>query len=621
MEHISKEDIQNKEKKAIELVNEKRFIEAEMIFSEMSLLENDNPDHLNNLGNVLKEQKKYQEASKAYKKALEMDNQSPDILINLATTKGYLNEFEDALDLYDKGIKLIKRDNSLLAMAYNNQGITLKRKGDSSRALESYKKALSLNSQYIPALYNLALLHQDNGDFLSAIKLHKKVLSIDETFLSSLGKIYTLERYICVWRNFHELNKKDINQIKALGISPRDVWFTFDDPSLDIEIAKNFCDLNFTKQSRKLYLKKKNKIRVGYFSSDFRYHPVSLLLSEVLKLHNREDFVIYAYSLFNLKDDFYTKKIKNAVDKFIDVSAITNRELVDLVRNDDIDIAIDLMGHTQYARTQIFAERIAPIQISFLGYSGTMGSTFMDYIIADKTLIEEKEKDYYSEQILYLEKSAICFDDNFKNKYKQIKYKGEDLPNTGFIFACFNNNYKISPEEFDIWMRLLKKIEGSYLFLKSSNVTSKNNLLKEVWSRDIPSKRILFAEYTDLNNHLARHEKADLFLDTFCYNAGSTAVISLLSGLPLLTLKGKSYHSRMTASLLRSLDLDELIAHNKNEYEEKAYFFATNPIEFKKIKEKLNSKLQNPRYFNSSVFTKNLEMNYKKVYQEFLNKS
>ena len=239
----------------------------------------------------------------------------------------------------------------------------------------------------------------------------------------------------------------------------------------------------------------------------------------------------------------------------------------------------------------------------------------MDYIIADKTLIKENERKFYNEKVIYINKTAICCDDTLKKPFLQKKSRRE-FPENSFIFVCFNHNYKISPDEFNIWLNLLCKIEDSYLWLKASNETAKNNLVREACKRGVSSEKIIFAEYVEFDQHLKRHSQGDLFLDTFNYNAGSTAVISLLSGLPLLTLYGNSYHSRMSSSLLRSLDLDELITYNKNEYQEKAFFLATNPRELKKIKEKLRSKLEDPKHFNSLLFTRELESKYKKVYQE-----
>ena len=608
-----KDNLNIKKKLAIDFINKGNYVEAEKIFQNLILLERNNPIHYNNLGNVQKELKKLSQSKKSFQKAIEISPRDPDIYINLGSVFKIERNLDKAIYYINKGIQL-NPENETLVVAFNNIGNIYFEKKDIKKALNFYKKALDLNSNYILTHYNFGNLYEELGDFISAINCHKRALKINKNFYYSFCKIKTLNRYICDWENTNQIiDEYEKNIIKFIGFLPRDNFFLADDPKKDLEIARNFCNKNFTYTKKYISINKKEKIRIGYFSADFRYHPVSLLISKLLKLHNKEEFEIYAFSFSLLKEDFYTEKIKESVDKYFDIKDLSNDQILKFVRSHDIDIAIDLMGHTENARTSIFSSRVAPIQINYLGFSGSMGAKFMDYIIADKVLIKENEKHFYDEQVLYLNQSAICFNDDLKKCFSKKSLK-KDIRKNRFIFVCFNNNYKISSIEFDIWGNLLRNIEESYLWLKVSNQIAKNNLIREANKRGINSSRLIFANYVDFNEHLDRHSEGDLFLDTFNYNAGSTAVIALLRGLPVLTLHGKSYHSRMSSSLLKSIDMDELIAYSKTEYEEKAYSLATKPEELIGIREKLRLKLSDDKNFNTNLFTKELESKYKTIY-------
>ena len=615
MNLLSKDEIFEQEKLANENIKNGNFFEAEKIFKNLIKTNIQNQAYYNDLGNVQKEQGKIIEAKISYKKGLELNPNNSRILINLGSVLKIEGSLNEAINSIKKGIQL-GPDKMTLVIALNNLGNIYKQKRELEEALNYYQKAIKLEPNYLLSHFNMGNLYEELGDIDSAISSHSNVLKINKKFYFSFCKIITLKRYICDWKDFYQTFENcKIDKTFLSGFLPRDTFFIFDDPSIDLEVAQKYCLNMYPKNSRKLTIKKKHKIRIGYFSADFRYHPVSILLAKVLELHDREVFEVYVYSFNCTGEDFYTHRIKKVVDHYFDINSLNNDQIFNLVRSHDIDIAVDLMGYTEFARTSLFAQRIAPIQINYLGFSGSMGAKFMDYIIADKTLIKENEKKFYSEKILFLKKTAICFDHTLKKTFSQKNLKREFPPNH-FVFVCFNHNYKISPDEFKIWLNLLCKIQKSYLWLKASNEKAKNNLLEEARKRGISSDRIVFAKYVEFDQHLTRHSQGDLFLDTFNYNSGSTGVISLLSGLPLLTLYGNCYHSRMSSSILKSLDLDELIAYDKDEYQEKAFFLATNPEEIKKIKDKLADKLKDPVYFNSSIFTKELESKYKTIYLE-----
>ena len=361
------------------------------------------------------------------------------------------------------------------------------------------------------------------------------------------------------------------------------------------------------------------QLRVGYFSADFYSHPVSQLIVGVLEQHDRTQFTVYAYAYGPEKNDDVRQRLIKASDTFRDVSDKNYQEIALLARQDNIDIAIDLTGYTKNCRTAIFAYRAAPIQINYLGYPGTMGANFMDYIIADKILIPDELKKYYTEKIIQLPYSYMPTDNTRKISNKVITRSDMGLPENGFVFCGFNNSYKISPSEFDIWMRLLLKIPDSVLWLRHSNKWSEDNLRNEAEKRTIDQSRLIFAERIPMDEHLARHQLADLFLDTFTFNAHSTTVDALWAGLPVITKPGQGFAARVAASLLNAINMPELVTHTEQEYESLALELASNPEKLKQIKHKLKINRLTTPLFDTLQYTRYLENGYQKAYQQFFN--
>ena len=332
--------------------------------------------------------------------------------------------------------------------------------------------------------------------------------------------------------------------------------------------------------------------------------------------HDKSKFELYAFSLNSSRNDEMTKRLSSAFDHFIDVSSKTNEEIVEQSRKLNIDIAIDLMGFTKLNRFEIFLQKCAPIQINYLGYSGTFGSDSMDYIVADKNLIENE--DDFSEKIIYLPDTFMVTDLKklkLNNKLKRIDY---GLPQDAFVFCCFNKQSKFNPEIFNIWMNLLKKINNSVLWLKVSNELAKKNILSEAQKRNVSSDKIIFAEKTNLEDHLSRYKLADLFLDTSPYGAHTTCADSLWSGLPVLTKRGGTFSSNVSSSLLSAVGLDDLIAQNNNDYENMAINFASNIENLLAVKKRLDENKKNKNLFKTKIFTKNLEKAYKIIHERYL---
>ncbi len=317
--------------------------------------------------------------------------------------------------------------------------------------------------------------------------------------------------------------------------------------------------------------------------------------------------------------DDYVKRLEASGLSIVDVFGKGNQEIAEIAWDRKIDIAVDFNGLLKNGRIEIFAHRPAPIQVNYLAYPGTMGADFIDYIIADEVVIPNESKEHYSEKIIQLPNCYMPQDNTRQISEKPVSRAEFGLPAGGFVFCCFNNNFKISPTEFDIWMRLLTKVDGSVLWLLKSNKWSESNLRSEAIKRGVASDRLVFADRLPLDEHLGRLKLADLFLDTFNFNAHTTASDALWAGLPVLTMIGKSFAARVAGSLLTSIEMPELITKTKEEYEALALSLATDPNKITSIKTKLSKKRISSALFDTETYTKNLEEAYIQAYQRYEN--
>ena len=341
------------------------------------------------------------------------------------------------------------------------------------------------------------------------------------------------------------------------------------------------------------------------------------LMAKVFEVHNRGGFEIYAYSFGPDKKDTMRTRLTEAVDNFRDIRGLSEQDAAKQAQEDRLDIAIDLKGYTMGERFGIFAYRPAPIQISYLGYPGTSGSMHMDYLVADKIVIPEKNESFYSEAIIQLPHSYQVNDNTRVISDRVITRADVGLPDQGFVFCCFNNNYKISPAEFDIWMRLLGQVEGSVLWLLKSNKWAEANLRMEAEKRGISSERVVFAEKIAPSEHLGRHRLADLFVDTFNYNAHTTASDALWVGLPVVTKMGRGFAARVAGSLLSAVGLPELITETAGDYEALILALATDPHRLAVIRQKLAANRLSAPLFDTELFTRHLENGYQQAYQNY----
>jgi len=384
--------------------------------------------------------------------------------------------------------------------------------------------------------------------------------------------------------------------------------------------SKIYARAKYTKKLKPELVKpsqKPKRLKIGYFSADFHSFPGMYLMVGLLEKHDRTKFEISAFSYGPDIYDQMRNRIVNAVDHFIDIKTADSDTVVNLARQQNIDIAVHRNGYTKNERTELFASGLAPIQINYLGYPGTLGADFIDYIVADPILIPEDKRQHYSEQIIYLPNSYQPTDNTRIISDKVIKRKDMGLPDKGFVFCCFNQIYKISPSEFNIWMRLLKSVKGSVLWLLKSNKWAEENLKRHAEAHGVNAERIIFAEIVPQAEHLARQQLADLFLDTFNYNAHTTTSDALWAGLPLVTKLGKGFAARVAGSLLNAVGLPELVTETEKDYEVLILELATNPKKLIKIKEKLAINRLTQPLFNTELYTKHLENGYQQAYQKY----
>ena len=571
-----------------------------------------------NLGTIFKEQNQSEKALEKFKKVLSFNPNNIEAIFNIGLINKENGDFEEAIEKYKKVLSL-KPD---YAQAYNHIGIINAEKGELKNAINMFNKSLEINPDYPDALNNIANIFMEERKLIKAIDIFKKVLALKPDYEITRSRKLHEQAHICDWEGI----ENDRSFIPHLGtikqsIVPFTLFSLEDVPESHKKRSEIYAKNRFSQASLLLESKLNNykkPIRIGYFSSDFREHPVAYLLARVIEKHNRDDFEIFGYSIHKNKEDDLQKKLAKLFDVYKDVSQMNDKDVALLAREDEIDIAIDLNGYTQNARTRIFAYRAAPIQINYLGFPGTMGANFIDYIIADKNLIPKSSEKFYTEKPIYLPNTYMPTDNTRKISTKSLSRIEMGLPKDSFIFCCFNNNYKITSEEFDIWMNLLAKVENSVLWLRKSNEWSEDNFIKETKKRGIDSSRLIFAGRVVMEEHLARHKLADLFLDTFNFNAHTTATEALWAGLPVVTKIGKSFSARVAASLLNAIELPELITETKQDYEALILDLATNPFKLSQIKNKLLKNRQSTSLFNTELYTEHLEDGYRLAYENYI---
>ncbi len=606
----------------------------------------------NNYGKTLYELKRYSESLIYYDQALKGNPFFLECLVNKGVALDQLKRFDEALDCHDqvlnlepnyaqvwsnKGTTLIelkRYDEALIhldkalslkpdyAEAWAGKGFVFNELKRHEEAIHFYDKALALKPGYAEAWYNKGSTLHVLKRYTEAIIHYDEALKLKPDIDWVLGELLHLKMKMGSWSSLldtvNTINHKVMVNQKV--IQPHTLLSIGDDPLLHQKNSKIFVGAKFPQNlslGRISKFPKRDKIRIAYFSPDFKKHPVAFLTAELFEIHDRDRFEVFAFSLQKAPiQDEMSARLRKGFDTFLDVENMSDLEIAQLARKLEIDIAIDLAGHTQYSGTRIFSYRAAPIQVNWLGYPGTSGADYFDYIVADEIIIPNKHHDFYTEKVAYLPDTYMV-DDSRRIASSRVFTREElGLPKSSFVFCCFNNDYKFNPRVIDSWSKILLSVEHSVLWISENNEHFRENLIKEFNRRGVHSDRIIFAKRLELmGDHLARYCLADIFLDTYPYNAHTTAMESLKAGLPVLTLIGESFASRVAASLLNAIGLPELITHSQQEYECLAIELALNPQKLADIKDKLANRRSTAPLFDTKRFTKNLEAVYLTMYE------
>jgi len=577
-----------------------------------------NPIALSNLGNVYLQLKDYSKAIEAYDKSIRLESKYEEAWSNKGNALYELKRYDEAIACHDKALNL----NPNYAEAWSNKGNVLNELKHYDEAITCHDKALNLNPNYAEAWSNKANALNELKRYDEAIKHLDKALSLKPDIHWIYGDLLHTKMRICNWTDFDSHLESITHQVlaNAEAITPLPLLSLTDNSALHKKSSQIYLQSKYPANAVLGSILKRTenqKIRVAYYSADFHNHATGYLMAELFELHDKSQFELVGFSFGPIKNDEMRQRLEKSFDQFIEVGNKSDIEIAQLSRDLNIDIAVDLKGFTQDLRTGIFALRAAPIQVNYLGYPGTMGADYMDYIIADKTLIPLDSQSSYTEKVVYLPNS---YQVNYRKRLisdQQMTRQELGLPEHGFVFCCFNNNFKILPATFAAWMRILKAVEGSVLWLFQDNPWAVENLKKEALDHGIDASRLIFAEKMPLPEHLARHRQADLFLDTFPYNAHTTTSDALWAGLPVLTLMGQSFASRVAASLLNAIGLPELITTTPEAYEALAIELAKHPEKLQALKQKLASNRLTTPLFDTPQFTKDLEQAYVQMYQRY----
>jgi predicted O-linked N-acetylglucosamine transferase (SPINDLY family) len=566
-----------------------------------------------NLGATLEEAGRVLESIDCLERAIAIDPQCSQAHVNLGNGLRTLNRLDEALRCYERTIDLLPND----ATAYSNRGSVLVDKGRLIEALQAFDQAIALNPDNASTLAARGHALNGLGRLEEAIASYDDALEREPDLQWLAGMRQHVRMQACDWSDWPQVLQPIVEGLEQGRpvVPPFALLALVDSPALQLKAARVWSSVH-TACSRPTppspIITGSERIRIGYFSEDFCNHPVSHLMAGVFEHHDRSRFECFAFSLGPDSADEMRARVRRGVDHFIDISAHSDSESMAMARRAGIEIAVDLSGYTGSPRTALFAGRVAPIQVGYLGYLGTMGADHVDYLIADDTLIEREQREHYSERIAWL--PSYQANDSQRGVGDQQFSRGQlGLPQEGFVFCCFNNNYKITPPTFASWMRILARVEGSVLYLFAGNPIAESNLRAQASLHGVDPDRLVFAPRVSRADYLARFRVADLFLDTWPYNAGTTASDALWVGVPVLTFAGQSMAARVCASVLRAIGLPELIAGSRMEYEQTAVALATHSEQMAALRDKLEARRMTAPLFDTAGFTQGLESIYQSM--------
>jgi predicted O-linked N-acetylglucosamine transferase (SPINDLY family) len=583
--------------------------------------------HLN-LGTLYKINGNYQQARSCFEAAVKVAPNMPEANRCLGEILQLLGLFTDAIKYYSCVTHILPghaADWVNLGTAYHdNQSL--------EKAMQCYQKALSIDSKLPQALLNAGIVHREKHQYEQAKGCFEKALEAHKEYDNALVQLVSLLIHLCDWKlleAYSGMLDQTTRRAIAANKKPDETPFLNiirkPDPLLNLQVAKAWsatAKTAATEWSRKYDLKSRRKtkklIRLGYLSANYQDHPTSELILGLLKGHNRERFEVFTYSYGKNDGSLKRKEIVAACDRFRDISNLIDSDAADLIFNDRVDILIDLMGHTKGSRMAIPACRPAPVQARYLGMAGTTGANYFDYIIVDPIVCPSGHEPFYSENPVYMPNSYQV--NNYANRSADITLREYGFPsNSVFVFCCFATAYKIDATVFRVWMNIMKQVPECVLWLMPGNATVGKNLLESAQLMGVDPKRIIVKKKLPLDQHLKRLQQADMALDTLAVNGAATTSDALWAGVPVLTMTGRHFASRMSESLLRSVDLPEMIAADLEQYEMTAVQLAKSPADMKRIRKKLLDRRMKTPLFNTEIFVKNIEIAFELMWKRFVN--
>jgi predicted O-linked N-acetylglucosamine transferase (SPINDLY family) len=500
-----------------------------------------------------------------------------------------------------------------------NLAVALKRVDRHEAAIASLRNALSINPNHMQALNSLGISLKQTGQYGAALASYATILAKDNNHAKALSMQALLKRQTCDWHGIEALESRLIDGVRSgrIAVAPFPMLSVTDDPAVQLRCAKQFWRSEAVVAAPRATGASRghSKLRLGYLSAELRMHPIPCLVAELFETHDRSRFEVFAFSYGDDDGTPMRRRLEGAFDGFFDVRGMGDEAIARRIREQEIDIAIDLTGPTSGSRVEILAARPAPVQLHYIGYPGTLGADFIDYLIVDPFLVPPEEEAHYSEALIYL---SQCYQANDRKRAAselQPTRAESGLPAKGLVFCCFNQAYKITPAFFDAWVRLLLAVPGSVLWLLSDNLWADDNLHREAMARGVAPERLIFAPKLPMAEHLARHRLADLFLDTFPYNAHTTASDALWMGLPVVTCAGRSFASRVAGSLLHALGLPELITTDLAEYQRLALALAGEPARLAAIRCHLEAVRASAPLFDLDRTRREIEQAYEQVWE------
>jgi protein O-GlcNAc transferase len=589
-------------------------MDAETAYLEVLRVNPDQPHALHLLGVVLSHTGRAAEGAERVKHSLTLLPEQPNAHASLGNALVQQGLLAEALDHYDRALRLEPRTLTALI----GRGQILLERGSNEAALASLDAALRLQPDEATALFLRGRALSQLGRPAEAGRCFQRVYDINPRYEYLLGAHFWTLLHACLWSE----HTAQTARIEAAVRNGNAAAFPFvflsvcDSPDLQLRCAREFA-ARHRPNAAPVWRGERyrhDRIRIAYISEDFRSHPTSYLMMDLLECHDRRRFEITAVSLRPAEDSQVGRRVQAAFDHFVDAGTKHDAEIARCMRSMEIDIAVDLMGYTGGRLHTVLAHRPAPLQVNYLGYPGTLGSVDADYLIADEFLIPRCAQQHFSEQIVYLPGSYQPNDRQRSMPQKPSRAQS-GLPENAFVWCCFNNAYKFNPLLFDIWCRLLAQVPDSVLWLIPGSKEAEKNLQLEAAARGIDSGRLVFASNLPNADHLARIANADLCLDTAPVNGATTTSDALWAGVPVLTCAGRSFVSRMAGSLLSALGLDELITQTHQEYEQLALSLAREPQRLILLRAKVRERRANGRLFDTSLTARHLESAYLRMWE------